>query len=1129
MDSRGQWHPSDQELRKFSNGRLDDGRSESINNHLLECPACQRRVSEMSSDSFLGRLRKINGRPQVSDPAQGESGASGTASRQGAPAGTLAPALLDHPDYEIVRELGRGGMGVVYLAHNKLMGRDEVLKVVSKHLIERKGVLDRFAREIRAAARLSHPNIVSAYSASRYGESVVFAMEYVNGLDLAKLVKANGALPVAHACTFTYQAALGLLHAHEQGMVHRDIKPGNLMLAKKGDKPVIKVLDFGLAKATLESPIDGGLTHEGQMLGTPDFIAPEQIRDAQSAGIQTDIYSLGCTLYYLLTGAPPFEAASLYDLFQAHFSMDAQPLNLLRPEVPVELAALVAKMMAKEPRRRFQTPGEVAEALKPFFKRAAQTAKPEVSAIEPSSSSLEYVRTIPAAPEDPTNSMPALAKVTGLASLSSAPSEQRSGESAPATSTERASETLPATGSGRRLPRKPVLIGAAGAIAVGMLGVIIIIVSRDARVTIRTERGKTDITVSSTDRDETHASPATRRVGAAHDDKPATPVFPGALANSERPAEVIAPSTGSSAERTPAAVPEKPPAEKPREDVVRRPPAPPGHFQAYTNSIGMKLVLFNEGSFQMGSPDGDELAGADQKPQHPVRISRPFYLGVFEITQAWYEAIIGDNPSNFSAKGGAQAQVVKQDTRDFPVECVSWIDAIMFCNALSKKDGLKPFYELDVGAARVPDWNGPGYRLPTEAEWEYSARAGSQSAYSFGNDPAELNDHGWYRNNSDAQTHRVGLKKPNAFGLFDMHGNVREWCWDVYGPYGGAEPVTDPRGPSGTGNKVLRGRSWGLPREFARSAAREQHTAGKRNRGLGFRVALNPSGKIKPVSVSTADLLLPSESKVEVGLGGSKLAGPLSRTAEPAITTIAAAAAPVPVPGSPEAKLASRGLTQSGTFFVVASENEFLEKARNARPVWDQVAKAFAEYGQALRNAELMSNAEGIRAELSAQIDGARAMLSKMPNGRLANSADKQDFQLAEETLGRLERERDAAVQAIDKLRGQQVPEARMQELANAFATKRSEFMKSADELRVIREKAMGEYRKLQNDVAVKDALVAYGRSMKTSVFLGPSPSLPRVFEKIKEAVRVYSPESAVPKKKPQKAKRQVGARSSSG
>ncbi len=285
------------------------------------------------------------------------------------PASTLPPGLADNPDYQVTRELGRGGMGVVYLAENTLMGRPEVLKVVGSDLIRRPGVLDRFLREIRSAAKLHHTNIVTAYSALRIGESLVLAMEYVEGLDLARLVKTKGPLPVAHACNFIYQAALGLQHAHENGMVHRDIKPANLIFTRMGKKPIVKVLDFGLAKVTSEGQADRSLTCEGQMLGTPDYIAPEQIRDAQSADIRADIYSLGCTFYYLLTGGPPFGGENLWDLYQAHFSMDANPLNLIRPEVPVELAALVGKMMAKEPARRFQTPGEVAQALVPFFSK----------------------------------------------------------------------------------------------------------------------------------------------------------------------------------------------------------------------------------------------------------------------------------------------------------------------------------------------------------------------------------------------------------------------------------------------------------------------------------------------------------------------------------------------------------------------------------------------------------------------------------------------------------------------------------------------------------------------------------------------------------------------------------------
>ncbi len=370
MDATGRIHPTEQTLSSYALGKLDDASSKSVSQHLESCSHCQRRVAEVSSDSFLSRLRNVERRddPVVSSLAGLSMLDAGSHSTSRPAAETLPSGLAEHPDYEVIRELGQGGMGTVYLAQNRLMGRYEVLKVVSSHLIKRHGVLDRFLGEIRNAAQLHHTNIVTAYAASRVGESIIFSMEYVEGLDLAKLVKAKGPLPVANACNYTHQAALGLQHAHELGMVHRDIKPSNLMLARQGIRAIIKVLDFGLAKIKSEGSPDCGLTHEGQMLGTPDYIAPEQIRNARGADIRADIYSLGCTLYCLLTGGPPFQATSLYELLQAHHSMDAMPLNLARPEVPVELAALVAHMMAKEPERRFQEPKDVAQAIKPFFK-----------------------------------------------------------------------------------------------------------------------------------------------------------------------------------------------------------------------------------------------------------------------------------------------------------------------------------------------------------------------------------------------------------------------------------------------------------------------------------------------------------------------------------------------------------------------------------------------------------------------------------------------------------------------------------------------------------------------------------------------------------------------------------------
>ena len=286
MDVHPTLHPTDRTLSSYGLGKLDDDSAEAVNKHLEQCPDCRNRVAELSPDTFLGRLRDARGGP--TPPARSVTSLSGLSMPAGgspspAPpaASTLPPGLAEHPDYEILRELGQGGMGVVYLADNKLMGRKEVLKVVGSHLVNRRGVVDRFLAEIRHAAKLRHPNIVTAYAALRMGDSLVLAMEYVEGLDLAKLVKARGPLPVANACYYVHQAALGLQRAHEHGMVHRDIKPGNLMLAPQGYRAVVKVLDFGLAKVTGRCRRTAALTDEGQMLGTPDFIAPEQIGDAR--------------------------------------------------------------------------------------------------------------------------------------------------------------------------------------------------------------------------------------------------------------------------------------------------------------------------------------------------------------------------------------------------------------------------------------------------------------------------------------------------------------------------------------------------------------------------------------------------------------------------------------------------------------------------------------------------------------------------------------------------------------------------------------------------------------------------------------------------------------------------------
>jgi formylglycine-generating enzyme required for sulfatase activity len=241
-----------------------------------------------------------------------------------------------------------------------------------------------------------------------------------------------------------------------------------------------------------------------------------------------------------------------------------------------------------------------------------------------------------------------------------------------------------------------------------------------------------------------------------------------------------------------------------------------------TNSIGMKLVLIPKGTFQMGSPI-EEAGADDDEEQHQVTISKDYYLGVTEVTQGQYEKVMGTNPSYF------QKRVIrKSDSSMYPVEQVSWEDAVEFCKRLSDLPEEK-------AASRV-------YRLPTEAEWEYACRAGSKTAYSFGEGSKSLGDYAWFDGNSNTQTHPVGEKKANAWGLYDMHGNVWEWCSDWYGEYPKGA-VSDPVGPREGSYRVDRGGGWSYGAAYCRSADRDRFLpSGRGNYYNGFRVALSPSG-----------------------------------------------------------------------------------------------------------------------------------------------------------------------------------------------------------------------------------------------------------------------------------------------
>jgi WD40 repeat protein len=361
-------HPPPEQLPAFGLGLLTAEESAAVERHVAECDACCQSLLTVADDALVSRLRQAASTaddrlPPSEAPTQGISAAG-----LPAPPEPLPPELAAHPRYRVEQLLGAGGMGAVYRAYHRVMGRPVALKVISHALTNKAAAVERFARESRAAARLAHPNIVAAFDAEQAGGTHFLVMEYVEGTDLARLVAGQGPLPVDRACDYVRQAALGLQHAFEQGMVHRDIKPHNLMLTPDGQ---VKVLDFGLARFASEAASGAGVTATGTVLGTVDYIAPEQADNAHQADIRADVYSLGCTLYHLLAGRPPFPTGTPVQRVMAHVEKAPQPLAELRHDIPEELMPVLDRMMAKSPARRYQTPAEVAAALQLFIDPAA--------------------------------------------------------------------------------------------------------------------------------------------------------------------------------------------------------------------------------------------------------------------------------------------------------------------------------------------------------------------------------------------------------------------------------------------------------------------------------------------------------------------------------------------------------------------------------------------------------------------------------------------------------------------------------------------------------------------------------------------------------------------------------------
>jgi formylglycine-generating enzyme required for sulfatase activity/tRNA A-37 threonylcarbamoyl transferase component Bud32 len=635
----------------------------------------------------------------------------------GAPARPPLPAKPSPPPqppeviagYRRGRLLGVGGMAQVFEARHLQLDRVVALKLLKAQVADDADFSLRFLRESHAMAAVTHANVVAIYDAGESDGLLYMVLEYVPGGDLQRLLKRRGPLPTEEALALIAGCARGVKAIAEAGLVHRDIKPQNIFLARDGSP---KIGDLGLARAA-----DGAdrMTLTGNSWGTPVFMSPEQIRGIADIDTRTDVYALGATLFTLITGAEPFSGPTAFVITHQVLSEPAPDPRVLNKTIPAEVAALIAKAMAKDRDKRYRNADELLEDLERA--RGGQ-------------------RLLHVAPRPLEGTPPA----------------------------------PPASG----------------------------------------------------------AAPAPRRGGSAHG-APATHIDPlmlklGALVATILLLYAVWYSVQGGIKAVPQGTQEQ------------GWPAGQGSDKAgawrdlAAGSARARFRFCPAGSFAMGSPKGE--AGRDElEVPHQVTISHGFWLMDSECTKALYREISGKNPSRHQGD-------------ELPVEQVSWDEAAKFCTALNLRFPLL------------------AARLPTEAEWEYACRAGDSGPFDDGS-PAEAQ--GWYAQgplnqawrseprearesearrlvDGDPQltTHAVRRLKPNRWGLYDMHGNVQEWCsdaWDGLAAYGEL-PLTDPLGVNGRFS-ICRGGSWFQAIERARAAARGGHGPREARDDLGFRVALD--------------------------------------------------------------------------------------------------------------------------------------------------------------------------------------------------------------------------------------------------------------------------------------------------
>ena len=761
-------------------------------------------------------------------------------------------------DYRLLEKLGEGGMGAVYKALQTKLEKVVALKVLPAERLQDEAAVARFEREMKAVGRLDHPNIVRATDAGEHEGQHFLVMEYVDGVDLSQHVKQHGSLSIDDAIEVTRQTANALQYAHERGLVHRDVKPSNVMLASDSQasirrqpaddvgrsstlvtdhradaqcSPVVKLLDLGLARleteAAAEAQTRDELTTEGSVMGTVDYMSPEQALDTHNADARSDVYSLGCTLYFLLTGKPPFSGKTMMERLVAHreapipridpASIRRQPAddversNTLASDhradaqcSPDALQNVLDRMLAKDPGERFQTMANVVAALDAIERPTVDDDATLAETFEIDSSFVAKPQAAAGRTSAVRKSLIAGGIVTTLLIAAVIVFKFKTRNGTLVIEVDDPKNVVVEIDGEKADGAKITADGKAVQLSIAPGTRQLVVKTADGTV-LKVDEGKQVEIVAGKE----------RRIRARVE----STQVPHANSGRVRPLNTIQAANSKQAHAHQAAW-----AKRLKSPVTRQ------------NSIGMDFQLIPPGEFDRGAPKADSYADDDERPRHRVKITRPFFLGKYEVSvgqfRKFVEATRYRTVAESSGKGsfGVDRQrkkfVMKPEwtwkspgipsSDSHPVVHVTFEDCRAFCRWLSKKEG------------RV-------YRLPTEAEWEYACRAGTTTRFYWGDNLEAADSFAWTVDNAKAFCKTPGQKSPNAWGLHEMHGNVAEWCLDYYAPYK-TGPQTDPIQLQASKKIVTRGGACGHKPAFLRSSDRGGATLESRSFINGFRI-----------------------------------------------------------------------------------------------------------------------------------------------------------------------------------------------------------------------------------------------------------------------------------------------------